>query len=152
MNAILQTFRDRLAAAGLVVETLEADGVLHRCACLSGGLSMPLTLRGLSGMVKAPNQVRQGKRRFGIPNAVRRFAAYQTTALRRQSTCRASVRRAAFAYWRGTTSSIREDWRPHLGRGALRPAFFFIPKPSEFPMISFSFSKPGALPAQEVRP
>ena len=152
MADMISLFAERLRAAGLVVETLEADGALHRCACLSGGLSMPLTLLGLSGMVKAPNRVRQGKRRFGIPNAAKRFAAYQTTALCRQSTCRASVRRAAFAYWRGTTSSIREDWRPHSGRGALRPAFFFIPKQSEFPMISFSFSKPGALPAQEVRP
>lgn len=46
MNAILQTFRDRLAAAGLVVETLEADGALHRC----GTIDKP---RELDGAYKA---------------------------------------------------------------------------------------------------
>ena len=45
-SAILQTFRDRLAAAGLVVETLEADGVLHRC----GTIDKP---RELDGAYKA---------------------------------------------------------------------------------------------------
>ena len=46
MNTILQTFRDRLAAAGLVVETLEADGTLHRC----GTIDKP---RELDGAYKA---------------------------------------------------------------------------------------------------
>ena len=46
MNTILQTFRDRLAAAGLVVETLEADGALHRC----GTVDNP---RDLDGAYKA---------------------------------------------------------------------------------------------------
>ena len=151
MNAILQTFRDRLAAAGLVVETLEADGALHRCACLSGGLSMPLTLRGLSGMVKAPNHPRRSKRLSCFPR-VGRSLAILSLAFCCQSSCRAFVRRAAFAYWQGVTSSIREDWRSRMDRGALRPAFFYFPKPSEAHMLSFSFSKPGALPAQEVRP
>ncbi|WP_300806979.1 DUF927 domain-containing protein [uncultured Desulfovibrio sp.] len=45
-SAILQTFRDRLAAAGLVVKTLEADGVLHRC----GTIDKP---RELDGAYKA---------------------------------------------------------------------------------------------------
>ena len=150
MNAILQTFRDRLAAAGLVVKTLEADGALHRCACLSGGLSMPLTLRGLSGMVKAPNIVRRRKRLPDLPRAGKSLA-YTLLLL--------AVQASAAYLCGGLLAHIGRAQRPVSARtGGLTmtgercalPSFF--PKHREGLMISFSFSKPGALPAQEVRP
>lgn len=76
-----------------------------------------------------------------------------------QSTCRASVWRAAFAYWQGATSSIREDWR--LRRAGERCALpFLFPKSTRLPMIPTITATPrpavtalpcNLIPAGEVR-
>lgn len=142
MNTILQTFRDRLAAAGLVVKTLEADGALHRCACLSGGLSMPLTLRGLSGMVKAPNFERRRKRLPDLPRAGKSLA-YTLLLL--------AVQASAAYPCGGRLAHIGRAQRPVSARtGGFSKAGercalpFLFPKLREAPMLFLSL--------QEVRP
>lgn len=142
MADMISLFAERLRAAGLVVETLEADGALHRCACPSGGLSMPLTLRGLSGMVKTPNIVRRRKRLPDLPRAGKSLA-YTLLLL--------AVQASAAYLCGGLLAHIGRAQRPVSARtGGLTmtgercalPSFF--PKHREAPMLFLSL--------QEVRP
>ena len=80
-----------------------------------------LTERGLSETVEAPNYVRRNKRRSSLPKAGKSLVAY--------SACLAAggVSIGLLAYIGGVaTSSIREDWRLHIGRGELLPRLFFL--------------------------
>lgn len=98
---------------------------------LAGG--RPLTFAGLCGLLVAPNQVRRNTRLSGFPRAGKSRVAYSAVgapAVRLPGGWLSHIGRVV-------TSSIREDWRLHLSRGALRPAFFVFhhPKSSEAFMI-----------------
>lgn len=117
-----------------------------------------LTLRGLSGMVKAPNHTRRSKRLSRIPNAGRSLAAQSAFAVKAPA---GRLSGGLLSHIGGVvTSSIREDWRPCMSRGALRPRPFFIPNHTRYPMFSLSSaaSRPALvalsrnrIPAREVR-
>lgn len=94
----------------------------------------PLTFAGLCGLLVAPNQVRRNTRLSGFPRAGKSRVAYSAVgapAVRLPGGWLSHIGRVV-------TSSIREDWRLHLSRGALRPAFFVFhhPKSSEALMHS----------------
>ena len=91
----------------------------------------PLTRALALGMVESPNQVRRSKRLSSIPNAGKSLAAQTAFAVNAPAGRMPGGLLAHIG--RVVTSSIREDWRLHLSRGALRPAFFVFhhPKSSE---------------------
>lgn len=102
---------------------------------LAGG--RPLTFAGLCGLLVAPNYQRRSKRLSSIPNAGRSLAAQTAFAVgapagRMPGGLLSHIGRVV-------TSGIREDRRPLVGRGALRPAFFVFhhPKLPEALMIPF---------------
>lgn len=117
-----------------------------------------LTLRGLSGMVEAPNQTRRSKRLSDFPRVGRSLAAQSAFAVKVPA---GRLSGGLLSHIGGVvTSSIREDWRLRLSRGALRPRPFFIPNQTRFPMLSSSptASRPALvalsrnrIPAREVR-
>lgn len=74
------------------------------------------------------NQVRRSNRLSCFPRAGKSIAAYSAVEAPAVSSGRLSHIGGV------ATSSIREDWRLHLSRGALLPRLFFlIPKSSEVP-------------------
>lgn len=93
-----------------------------------------LTLRGLSGMVEAPNHTRRSKRLSRIPNAGRSLAVQSAFAVKVPAW---RLSGGLLSHIGGVvTSSIREDWRPCMSRGALRPRPFFIPNHTRYPMTN----------------
>ena len=132
-----------------------------------GGLVMPhsaalvllrrLTLRGLSGMVEVPNQVRRRKRLPDFPRVGRSLAAQSAFAVKAPAGRLSGGLLAHIG--RVATSRTREGWRLHLSRGALRPAFFCSLNQVRYPMFSPSpaASRPALvalsrnrIPAREV--
>ena len=116
-----------------------------------------LTLRGLSGMVEAPNQVRRRKRLPDFPRVGRSLAAQSAFAVKAPAGRLSGGLLAHIG--RVATSRTREGWRLHLSRGALRPAFFCSLNQVRYPMFSPSpaASRPALvalsrnrIPAREV--
>ena len=67
------------------------------------------------------NFVRRSNRRFIVPNGEESIAAYSAVEAPAVSSGRLSHIGGV------ATSSIREDWRLHEGRGGLLPRLFFLP-------------------------
>ncbi len=87
-----------------------------------------LTSAGACGNLISPNHMRRNKRLFCLPKAGKslvRMSAVEVPA----------VSSGQLLHIGGVaTSSIREDWRPHMSRGALLPRLFLlIPKSYEVP-------------------
>ena len=113
---------------------------------LAGG--HPLTFAGLCGLLVAPNQVRRNTRLSCLPRVGKSRVAYSAVgapAVRLPGGWLSHIGRVV-------TSSIREDWRLHLSRGALRPAFFVFhhPKSSEAPMYPITFASVAAHPCNLI--
>lgn len=101
-----------------------------------------LTCGQALGMVKTPNQVRRHTRLSCLPRVGKSrvtSSAVKAPAGRMPGGLLSHIGRVV-------TSSIREDWRLHLSRGALRPAFsiFHHPKSSEAPMHFIPFFRPAS--------
>lgn len=114
----------------------------------TAGPLRPLTRALALGMVEFPNFARRSKRLSSIPNAGRSLAAQTAFAVNAPAGRMPGGLLAHIG--RVVTSSIREDWRLRLSRGALYPAFFISPESNEVPMHSIPFSAPR--PAVAVRP
>lgn len=92
-----------------------------------------LTFAGLCGLLVAPKSVRRHTRLSCPPRAGKSrvaCSAVKAPAGRMPGGLLAHIGRVV-------TSSIREDWRLRLSRGALYPAFFISPESNEALMIPF---------------
>lgn len=108
----------------------------------TAGPLLPLTRALALGMVEFPNQTRRSKRLSSIPNAGRSLAAQTAFAVNAPA---GRVPGGLLAHiGRVVTSSIREDWRLRLSRGALYPAFFISPESNEVPMHSIPLFRPAS--------
>lgn len=86
-----------------------------------------LTSAGVSGNLTSPNYMRRNKRLSSLPRAGKSLVRISAAEAPIMSNGRLShIGRVA-------TSSIREDWRHHVGRGALSPCLFVFPKLHEVP-------------------
>lgn len=88
-----------------------------------------LTSAGDSGNLASPNYMRRNKRLSSLPRAGK--------SLVRISAAEAPIMSNGWLSHIGrvATSSIREDWRHHVGRGALSPCLFVFPKLHEVPHV-----------------
>lgn len=87
-----------------------------------------LTSAGDSGNLASPNYMRRNKRLSSLPRAGKSLVRISAAEAPIMSNGRLShIGRVA-------TSSIREDWRHHVGRGALSPCLLFSPNYMRFPM------------------
>ena len=101
-----------------------------------------LTCARALGMVEIPNQTRRSKRLSSIPHAGRSLAAQTAFAVKAPAGRMPGGLLAHIG--RVVTSSIREDWRLRLSRGALYPAFFISPESNEVPMYFIPFFRPAS--------
>lgn len=108
----------------------------------TAGSLRPLTRALALGMVEFPNQTRRSKRLSSIPNAGRSLAAQTAFAVNAPAGRMPGGLLAHIG--RVVTSSIREDWRLRLSRGALYPAFFISPESNEAPMHSIPLFRPAS--------
>ena len=110
-------------------ERLASGGVERVRDCIGFGKRPGLDLcRSLRQGEIPLNQVRRSNRLSCFPRAGKSIAAYSAVEAPAVSSGRLSHIGGV------ATSSIREDWRLHLSRGALLPRLFFlIPKSSEVP-------------------
>ena len=84
-----------------------------------------LTGAGLSETLRLPNDTSRNRRLFALPKGGEVLSAY-SAIFRAPAGIVSGGRRVSIG--RVATSSIREDWRPHIGRGALLPCLFFYPE------------------------
>ena len=91
-----------------------------------------LTFARPCGLLEAPNQTRRSKRLSDFPRVGRSLAAQSAFAVKVPA---GRLSGGLLSHIGGVvTSSIREDWRLRLSRGALRPRPFFIPNQTRYPM------------------
>lgn len=129
-----QFFRIVALASGHDRKLRTAAGWCDLFAPGKWGELRPLTRALALGMVEFPNQTRRSKRLSSIPNAGRSLAAQTAFAVNAPAGRMPGGLLAHIG--RVVTSSIREDWRLRLSRGALYPAFFISPESNEAPMHS----------------
>ena len=95
-----------------------------------------LTFAPRSLILISPNQVSRNRRLLALPKSGEVLSAH-SAIFRVPSSVVSAGRRVSIG--RPATSSIREDWRLHLSRGALSVCLFLLnpPKSSEVPMSEF---------------
>jgi len=98
-----------------------------------------LTFARRSLILNSPNHMSRNRRLSVLPKSNEVLSAYSAN-FRVPSGIVSNGRRVSIG--RPATSSIREDWRPHMSRGALSVCLFHFnpPKSYEVPMSEIRFS------------